>query len=145
MMTAGVLLALAAVGCSNAFDLPRGTPHMSGTWIGTAPSVAITVILGSVQPCSGFCVANSGPITGGSYKDTTLGAHGGTTGFYTVNSYGSPTDITDWDLVLYPNVSDTTSFFTFGGSFTSATTVVGKAYFTSAAGEDSVAITLVKQ
>jgi hypothetical protein len=45
---------------------------------------------------------------------------------------------------MYPNASDTSSVIV-GGSFTGATTVVGKAYFSSVAGEDSAAITMVRQ
>ena len=92
-MTIGVLLVLAAIGCSNAFEPPPGTPHMSGTWKGAATNVTLTVNLGSVQDCNGFCVSDSGPITGGSYADATLNAHGSilADGYYIViPCYGAP-------------------------------------------------------
>jgi hypothetical protein len=130
--TVGVLLALAAAGCSNALEPPRDTPHMSGTWSGTAPNVAITLTVGSIQNCGEvgpgiFCAGDSGPITGGSYSDATLSVQGGITpgGYYIESPFGAQMDITDWSVIMYPTVSDTTSSFTFGGSFASATTVAG--------------------
>jgi hypothetical protein len=153
-MTIGVLLTVAAGGCLNAFELPPGTPHMSGTWKGTAANATLTVKVGSVQECSGFCLSDTGPINGGSYSDATLNVHGSILagGSYIVNpcySCATPqTDITDWSIAMHPTVSDTagatTASFEFDGRFANARTVVGTVYFYGATG-DSVAITLVKQ
>jgi hypothetical protein len=151
-VTLAVFLALVAAGCSSGFEPPPGTPDMSGTWSGAAASVTLTLKVGPIQPCSGLCLPDSGPITGGSYTDATLGVRGsipaGGWGYYVVTCDQcvlSP-DIKDWSV--YVLASNEVAFY---GRFTSGTTLVGTVYVSKIGADsvtiagDSAAITLVKQ
>jgi hypothetical protein len=151
-LTIGVFLALAAVGCSSGFEPPPNTPDMSGTWSGAAANVTLTVKVGRIQPCSGLCLPDSGPVTGGSYTDATLGVRGpipaGGGGYYVVTCDQcvlSP-DIKDWSVYM-----PASNEIQFDGRFISRTTLVGTVYVSKLGAEsvtvaaDSAAITLVKQ
>jgi hypothetical protein len=122
---------------------PRGAAQRR-TRVAAAFTLRPTVILGSVKICDGFCLSDSGPITGGSYTDAALSVQGSIPagGYYFVSPCyctTPQTDITAWSIAMYAGP------VRFSGSFISATTLVGTVYFSSGAAADSVAITMVKQ
>lgn len=65
-------------GCTTTLPTTEGGPNVAGTWSGSTPQAALTIVLTS-SSCTtggGFQSSCSGNITGGSYSDVAHGLNG---------------------------------------------------------------------
>jgi hypothetical protein len=156
-------VALVVAGCGNPLDHlgPVPGPDVSGTWSGSTVGVTLSVTLGS-DSCSfnGEVATCGGSITGGAFSDKAISSHGTFTnppagnqiGAYAVDppsdtsSFSSP--LPGWTMRMASSDSATpppTTVMTFGGTFSTTTTITGSATFTNGTATDSVTLTLTKQ